>query len=195
MHSIVRPALLAAAVWAVSLSSCSLDYGDALAEELGEVPDTVVYGFSHTVVEQGLPRFRLEADKGESYQQSKKMKLQGVRFEEYEPGGSAVATSGRADSAVFYTDTESAELSGSVSFRSAADGVTVRSGYLKWDGEARALSSRADTVTTLEDDEGSSLSGSGFGADAASRSFSFSLGIEGRYASSSPSAAVPETAE
>ncbi len=181
-YRVILPAVLAV------LSGCSLDYGAAMAEDLAaDVPDTVVVGFSHTIVENGSPRFRLEAERGESYQAQKKMKLTGVRFVEYAAGGAAggaeATAEGRADSAVFYTDTESAELSGSVRFRSATDGVTVESGYLEWDGEARLLSSRAETVTTLSDDDGTSLSGSGFGADAARRSFSFGNRADGRFAS------------
>jgi len=174
-------------VLGIALSGCSLDYGSALAEDLGDgIPDTVVFDFSHTVVERGLPRFRLEASRGESYQALKKMKLTDVRFTEYTASGREtseveVSTEGHADSAVFYTDTESAELSGSVRFYSAADGVTVESGYLKWDGEARILESRADTVTSLSDDDGTRLSGSGFTADAARKSFAFENRADGRY--------------
>ncbi len=61
--------------------------------------------------------------------------------------------------------------------------MRVESGYLEWDGEARVLRSRSDTVTTLLDDDGSRLSGAGFEADAARRSFSFRSGAEGRYSS------------
>jgi LPS export ABC transporter protein LptC len=164
-----------AVVCAAMLSGCSLDYGAEMAEDLGEgVPDAVVYGFAHTVVEKGLPRFRIEAERGESYREQRKMKLTKVSFTEYAPDGSGTtASEGNADSAVFYTDTESAELSGSVKLRSVRDGITVTSSYLKWDGEARTLESRADAVTTLQDDDGSRLSGSGFSVDAARRSFRF----------------------
>ncbi|PKL25903.1 MAG: LPS export ABC transporter periplasmic protein LptC [Spirochaetae bacterium HGW-Spirochaetae-3] len=164
------------------LSGCSLDYGAAMAEDLAaDVPDTVVVGFSHTVIENGAPMFRLEAERGESFQAQKKMRLSDVRFIEYASGGLEVAAEGRADSAVFFTDTESAELSGSVRFRSARDGVSVESGYLEWDGKARLLRSRAEIVTTLSDDDGTSLSGSGFGVDAARRSFSFGNRADGRF--------------
>jgi len=166
---------LAAVLCAAVLTGCSLDYGTALAEDLGEgVPDAVVYGFSLTVVEKGLPRFTIGAERGESYRDLKKMKLTKVAFTEYVPDGSrSVASEGNADSAVFYTDTESAELSGSVKLRSVRDGITVTSSYRKWDGQARRLESRADAVTTLQEDDGSRLSGSGFSVDAARRSFRF----------------------
>jgi len=181
--------ILATALVAAAVSGCSLDYGAALADDLAEdIPDTVVFDFSHTVVENGSPRFRLEADRGESYQAKKTMKLTGIRFTEYAAGGAGVSARGSADFAVFHTDTESAELSGAVSFRSESDGVTVESGYLRWDGEARVLSSRAETVTTLSDDDGTSLTGSGFGADAARRTFSFGNRADGRFV-------APETAE
>jgi len=164
------------------VAGCSLDYGQAMADDLAEdVPDTVVLGFSHTVVENGIPRFRLEAERGESYQSQKKMKLSGVRFTEYATGSRDVSAEGSADSAIFFTETESAQLSGSVRFRSSRDGVTVESGYLEWDGEARLLRSRAETVTRLVDDDGTSLSGAGFTADAARRSFSFGNRAEGRF--------------
>jgi LPS export ABC transporter protein LptC len=173
---VFRAALtLAAVLCAAVLTGCSLDYGTALAEDLGEgMPDAVVYGFTHTVVEKGLPKFRIEAERGESYRELQKMKLTKVVFTEYASDGSgSVASEGNADSAIFYTDTESAELSGSVKLRSMSDGITVTSSYLKWDGEARTLESRADAVTTLQDDDGSRLSGSGFRVDAARRSFRF----------------------
>lgn len=171
------------------LVGCSLDYGVAMAEDLAEdTPDTVLLGFSHTVVENGLPRFRLEAERGESYQTLKKMKLTGVSFTEYEPGSKKISAQGSADSAIFYTDTESAELSGSVRFHAFQDGLTVESGYLEWDGQERLLRSRAETVTSLKDKDGSSLSGAGFSADANRRAFTFGNRADGHYA-------APESAE
>ena len=179
----IRGVLAAVVVGAavVASAACSLDYGESLAENLDEgVPDTVVFGFSHTVVENGSPRFRIEAGRGESYQSRNLMKLDAVRFIEYADDGSGT-TEGRAGSADFYTDTESAELSGDVRFYDASEGVTITSGYLKWDGEARLLESRAETITTISDDDGTRLSGSGFSADAARRSFTFGNRADGRY--------------
>ncbi|PKL07948.1 MAG: LPS export ABC transporter periplasmic protein LptC [Spirochaetae bacterium HGW-Spirochaetae-7] len=171
------------ALAALLASACSLDYGTPLSDDFGEdVPDTVVFGFSHTVVENGSPRFKLEADRGEAYQSLKLLKLTAVRFVEYKADGSgAVNADGKAESAVFHTDTESAELSGSVRFHSTGDAMTVESGYLSWDGEAKELASRAETVTTLRDDDGTWLSGSGFTADAKRRSFRFGNRADGRY--------------
>jgi len=189
--------MAAVAMAAVALlAGCSLDYGDGLAEDLSEsVPDTVVYGFSHTVIERGVPSFRIEAERAESYQAKRLMVLSGVRFSEYGRDGVELLSEGGAERAVFHTDTESAELSGSVRFYYAPDGLSVESGYLEWDGEARRLSSRADTVTTLRDDDGSGLSGSGFTADAASRSFEFGNRADGRFVAADDSVAADDAAD
>lgn len=179
----MRALCCAAALYAAFGAACSLDYGTALAEELGEgTPDAVVIGFEHTVVENGIPKFRISADRGESYRDQDKMRLKGVKFTEYSPDGDgSIVSEGSADSATLYTDTESAEMSGDVRLRSVKDGITVSSSYLKWDGDARTLESRSEAMTTLADDDGSRLSGSGLKVDAATRSFAFERRVDGSY--------------
>lgn len=173
---------LALAAW---LSGCSLDYGAALSESLAaDVPDMVIYDFAHTVVENGFPLFRLNAEKAELFTSLNKTRLSAVSFSQYASDGSGrLVTEGRADTAVFWTKTESADLYGAVSFRSEEEGLRVESGNIKWDGEARTLTSGNDTVTTLIDDDGSRLAGSGFSADGARRSFSFAQRVDGTIAS------------
>jgi LPS export ABC transporter protein LptC len=161
---------------ALLLCSCSLDYGAALSEELGEgMPDSVLYGFKHTVVENGSPRYKLEADTAASYDDSGKIVLSGVEFREYGPDGTLVAE-GSSAGVTFYPDTESADLSGGVEFFRAKDELLVQSGFLRWDGEAKLLTSRDDVVTRVRDGENSAIQGAGFSADAARRSFSFANG-------------------
>ena len=175
------------------VSACSLDYGTALGEDLDErIPDTVIFNFVHTIVENGSPRFRLSAERADAFRSTRTLKLVGVSFVEYErvePGldGSrslsipVVVAEGRADSAVFNTETESADLTGNVRVRSARDGVAVSSAFIRWDGEARLLEGPSESVTTIQDDDGSRVSGAGFRADAARRSFEFSERSTGYY--------------
>lgn len=175
------------------VSACSLDYGVALGEDLDErIPDTVVFNFVHTIVENGSPRFRLSAQRAEAFRSDHTLKLTGVRFTEYakaelEPGGSrsvaapVLVAEGSADWAVFNTETESAVLTGTVRVRSASDGITVTSAFISWDGEARLLESGSESITTIQDDEGSRVSGAGFKADAARRSFGFTERTTGYY--------------
>jgi hypothetical protein len=75
-----------------------------------------------------------------------------------------------------FPDTESADLSGGVEFFRAKDELLVQSGFLRWDGEAKLLTSRDDVVTRVRDGENSAIQGAGFSADAARRSFSFANG-------------------
>lgn len=174
--------LLAAAFLSLAALSCSLDYGSALSDGEDEsLPDSVLFGFEHTVVEDGAPRFRIVAEEAASYQKASVIRLRAVSFQEFDAVGKVVAE-GEAASAVFYPGTESAELTGSVRFYRDADGVTVESAFLRWDGEARTLSSRSDALTSIADDDGASLEGAGFAADAARRTFSFEKGMSGIYA-------------
>ena len=184
---------LAVLVFLSLSSACSLDYGVTLGEDLDErIPDTVIFNFVHTIVENGSPRFRLSAERAESFRSTRTLKLAGVSFVEYErvaPGSNGsrsfavpvVAAEGRADSAVFNTETESADLTGKVSVRSARDGLTVTSAFISWDGEARLLEGGSESVTTIQDDDGSRVSGAGFKADAARRSFGFTERATGYY--------------
>ena len=177
----------------ILVSACSLDYGVVMGDGLEErIPDTVIFNFVHTVVENGNPRFRLSAQRAESFRSTRTLKLVGVEFVEYERTALAsngsrivavpvIVAEGSADSAVFNTETESAELTGNVRVRSARDGVTVTSAFISWDGEARLLEGGSESVTTIQDDDGSRVSGAGFKADANRRSFGFTERMNGYY--------------
>ncbi|GAB1431473.1 hypothetical protein MASR2M29_00980 [Spirochaetota bacterium] len=195
-----RRLFLCACFCSLALCSCRLDYGTGLDKDLSEeIPDTVVYDFVHTVAENGSPRFNLKAKRAESYQAKKLMRLYSVSFIEYAGGSSLdqeqILSEGKADRAVFYTDTESAELSGSVYLYSAKEKSTIRSSYLEWNGESRILSSRADAVSSIYNEEGSGISGSGFGVDANRRSFGFDKHVDGQYSNSDTGIINPDDDE
>lgn len=166
----------------LGLASCSLDYGTGLADELEEsIPDMVLVDFSRTIMENRQKRFVLAASRGEVFTSQKKTRLENVEFSEFASDGSGeLVAEGRADSAVFWSDTESADLYGAVAFRSIKNGIIVESGNLRWDGEKRLLVSGGDSLTTLIDDDGSRISGSGFQADAARRTFRFTRTVNGQ---------------
>ncbi len=164
--------------------SCSLQYNPEMAEELTEeIPDTVLYDFERVVVQNAKPRFRLQAKKGSIFEKAGKIRMESVDFTEYALDGSGATGSGHADSGIFFTKTESAELNGSVFFSSSRDSITVSSGYLYWDGKERTIASRLDTVTTVTSKQ-STLSGAGFKGDAKTREYSFMEHITGSYRSS-----------
>jgi LPS export ABC transporter protein LptC len=177
------------------ISGCSLDYGQGFSAELDEdMPDAVFIKFQHTVVENNQARFRLEADRGESFLSQNIMKLVNAQFTEYSAEEKdKIMAEGTAEFVLFYSETESAEFSGAVRFKSVEEKVTFESSYLLWDGETKVLESRAEAVTTITKDDGSYLTGSGFRSDSKRRSIEFTNYADGLFKdTSTDSSAEPE---
>jgi LPS export ABC transporter protein LptC len=185
----LSPRVLLAA--AVALAGCSFNYEPAtVAEKLGEIPDSVLQTFSQTVVRDGKPLLRLEADEARTYRTSERVLLSGARFQEYDSRGE-LAVEGSAENGVFHTDTENAEFSGRIVLYSARDKATVRASSLEWDRKRRLLSAGGDGAVVLERDDGSHIEGHGFEADFRTHSLRFTAGaggvvVTGEGASSSP---------
>jgi LPS export ABC transporter protein LptC len=184
-RKLIVPAIPQVLVLALSglLASCSMDYGalkspDQLEED---IPNTVVFKFEHTVVDGGDILFRLKAEKGETYETKKITKLEGVEFSEFSRGSSDPVTTGTAESAVFYNDSENAELSGNLVFTSKSEDATLSTGYIFWNNDKKTLEGRTDQLVTVTKSDGSRLRGEGFSADARTKSFAFSGHVEGSY--------------
>jgi hypothetical protein len=160
-------------------AGCSFDYrGATLAEELGEeIPDTVVLGFSRTVVRDGRVILRLEAGEARSFTDSSTIVLVDVHFQELDSAGGVVAE-GWVSNAVFHTDTENAETSGSVRIHSAREEASLEASDLVWEKEGRVLRA-LDEPVILRKDDGSLLQGRGFEADFRNRSVRFVHGVTG----------------
>jgi LPS export ABC transporter protein LptC len=158
-----------------SLFGCSLDYAQAeITEELSEeIPETVLTDFTHTVVENGRPEFVISADRAENFTERKQTVLFQVTFAEYDSDGSVV-TEGVADRAVFFTDTENAELRGNISFYSASEEGRIEAQYLEWNREERRLTSNPADQVLLAKESGSQIRGTGFRADFTLKQIEFS---------------------
>jgi len=175
-----RPMLLL--LLAAALAGCSLDYEEArVAQDMSAgIPDTVMTSFRHTVVTGGRVWVRLEAERAESYVKSKRIVLSGVRFEEYDSAGELV-TEGRADRAVFFTDSENAEVSGGIRIRAPGEKAALSAGRLVWTKEGRRLEGGAGELVQIAKDDGAFISGRGFRADFRRRRLEFAEGVTGRY--------------
>jgi LPS export ABC transporter protein LptC len=134
--------------------------------------------FSQTVVRDGRPVLVLEAEQARSYADAKRIVLREAVFRELDDDGEVLVT-GRADRAVFHTDTEDAEISGNIELYSTREEASVRADELVWHKESRTLEGRDDGVVTLERDDGSRISGSGFSADFRRRTIRFAGQVEG----------------
>ncbi len=163
------------------IAGCSLDYSQvSLADEMSEeIPDSILREFSYTKVENGSPAYRLDAERAEFYSDRNLTSLNGLVFREYDSTGGLI-TEGRADAAAFFTDTESAELEGTLRFYSAIEEATVTTDYLYWDAEEKRLVGNSESRAVLVKDDGSRLDGIGFEVDVRRRLVDFTGPVSGK---------------
>jgi LPS export ABC transporter protein LptC len=167
---------IAVIAFVLAVCACSFDYGDVKLEDnlSEETPNSILLNFQHTVVENGKILFRLNALKASIYDTLKETRLTNVSFAEYDPETGAAVTSGRATSAIFFSESENAELSGDISFYSKRNEAGLEGGYLYWDNSKKTLEGRRDRLISILKDDGSIVKGEGFSANAKKRTFSFS---------------------
>ena len=169
-------------ILAVFLLSCSLDYEQAtVAESIpGQIPETILFEFTHTVVSGGSVWVILEAERAESYGERNEIILQGVFFREYDDEGNLL-TEAQADRAVFATDSEDATLSGSIQIYSHEEQASLQAGRLSWVREGRRLIADDGQTVRVQTDEGSYVEGEGFSADFRRKRLEFSSRVRGSY--------------
>ena len=174
------PALLAAALAAL-LGACTFDYGgDSGPEQLAdEVPETVLTEASHTVVRNGRVAAEIRARRIENFPGGGRAVLSDVRYVEYDGSGSVAAT-GRADRAVYYTESENAEVAGAVQLRSVSQEASLTAEELHWDHAGRLLSTGPEQVVAVIRDDGSRVQGAGFEAELRAKTIHFSGPVSGR---------------
>jgi len=174
--------LLLALLGAAALAGCPLNYEEArVAQNISEeIPDTVLTRFTHTVVTGGKVWVRLSADRAESYGKSKRITLSGVRFEEYDGAGRLV-TEGRADRAVFHTDSENAEVSGDILIRAPEEKASLSAGRLAWTKDGKRLESGAGEFVRIAKEDGAFVEGRGLRADFRRRRLEFAEPVTGRF--------------
>jgi len=118
----------------VILFSCSMDYGDdSLNNKLGEnIPDNVIDDFLYTSVDNNLAVFRLYSKTAENYDQKKETILNNAVFREYNSHNEMI-TEGTAKKGLIHTDTDDAELTGSLIIYSTSNEAEITTEYLYWD--------------------------------------------------------------
>lgn len=179
-----RAAAFTAAAFAaaVLVVGCSLDYQGAAGEEKAPegIPDTVARGLVHKVHKNGRLSLELEAARAETYSASAKTILTDVHFIEYDEKGGK-ATEGHARKVVYHTDTENAEISGTVRVHSASEKGDVSAESLAWANKEKRLTAPPDERVTMHKDDGTSITGSGFVGDFRTREVTFSGPVQGTY--------------
>jgi LPS export ABC transporter protein LptC len=184
------------ALAALSLGACSLSgYAPQTDANEEEAPTALFTDYVHTVVERGKRMLELKASRAELYETSKKTVLTGVIFSEYDPDTGELVSQGRADRAIYHTDTKDAEFSGSVRLESKRQDAVLQGEYLRWIDKGKRLEGRLDRTVTISRADGSSVSGAGFEAWSRKRSFSFDGSVEGRIESKPESKSEHEDAQ
>lgn len=164
------------------ISACSLDYSSVyVTEDMSEnIPDSILYEFTHTSVKNGLPTFRLSAGTAYIYNKKEETKLSDILFQEFNRKGEII-TEGRADEAVFFTDSENAEFWGNLFFYSSSEEASFQTAYLYWNNEEKRLIGKKDGEVLIERDTGTELRGTGFEAEARTRIVTFIGPVSGTY--------------
>ncbi len=173
---------LAALGLAALLAGCSIDYGQAGAEEKAAegVPDTVAVDILHRVHKDGHLSLELSASRAVGYDARNETVLSDASFTTYDDKGEK-STDGRARSVIYHNDTENAEISGGVRVHSASEKGEVSTDSLYWENKTKKLTAPAGELVTIRKDDGTSLVGSGFSGDFSRRQLFFSGPVRGSY--------------
>lgn len=169
-------------VFSLFAAGCSLDYSSVLVTDdmSEEIPDSILLEFSHTSVKNGLPMFRLYSGQAYIYNQKEETQLSEVVFQEFDSKGDLI-TEGKADRALFFTDTENAEFWGDLYFYSLAEEASFSTTYLYWNSEEKKLIGKEENQIVITRDTGTEIRGTGFEAEARSRTVHFSGAVIGSY--------------
>jgi LPS export ABC transporter protein LptC len=177
-----RLGLAAAAACAVLIGGCSLNYDEATLEEQSAtgIPDTVANGIIHRVNRDGRLSLQMEATRAETYNSTNTTVLTNAHFVEYDSQGKN-ATEGAARKVVYHSDTENAEISGSVTVHSASEKGNVSAESLSWVKKEKRLSAPPEETVFIKKDDGTFISGTGFIGDFRTRQVTFSGPAKGTY--------------
>lgn len=175
----MKQSLLSAFLLLLTLG-CSLEYGntDLSSEKPEEVPDTVLYGVTHTIVTDGAPRFVVRADRAETFGEANRQYLYGVEFRELAKDGTLI-TEGSGAFAEYATDTDNIEIRGELEFFSYEQDAFLTAEVLFWDDETRVLTSEPADPVRLRRGDGTTVRGRGFVAEMGRSIIRFEDGVSG----------------
>lgn len=165
---------------AVGLGACSLDYRPAQVEgeRLESVPETVLVEAQLVIVRSEARRFEVRAARVEHYPERKQQTFDRFEFRETDAAGRPLSA-GSADHAIYHTDRDDVEMSGTIQFHSQQQEAGIYADWLYWDDAERVLSGAPDGLVRVERDGGSTISGYGFRADMRSSTVEFAEQVTG----------------
>lgn len=152
-----------------------------VAEEFSEeIPDTILFEFTHRVIQDGREIFKVSGKRGEFFEEKRQALFYGVAFQEFDADGILI-TRGVCNNARIYTDTENAELWGELDFYSSKDEASLKGNSLFWDDAASVLSGSDEEIIEIQKDSNKTVAGRGFYVDLNTRVVSFQGDITGSW--------------
>ncbi len=162
--------------------SCSMDYGDLRNNNTigDDVPDSIIRDFLYTSVDNGNAVFRIYAAESKNYSQKNETQLKKVVFQELN-SKKEIITQGTAEKGIIHTESNDAELSGSIIIYSADNEAEISSEYLYWKDSEKMLSGSENGKVKVLKDSGTEISGQGFTGDLKTKTFRFEKFVRGVY--------------
>ena len=159
---------------------CTFDYGDA-ASEHDDQADIVMENVEYVRMRDGDPVVRFRAQQAERYETRQTMELQNFSFEQFYGHGGEVNATGSAGSGLVELDSGNIQLERSIIIAVDSEDITIETENLSWEDEKRVLAGGAEQPVDIQRSDGTVFSGRGFSADARSRTWTFTGGVEGSY--------------
>ncbi|MDR2740365.1 MAG: LPS export ABC transporter periplasmic protein LptC [Treponema sp.] len=176
------------------LGSCSFDYGDE-ASENADQPDIVMGNVEYVRVRDGDPVVRFRAQLAERYENRQTMELQNFSFEQFYAHGDEVNATGRAGSALVELESGNIQLEEGIIISVDSEDITIETDNLSWEDEKRVLAGKEESTVDIQRSDGTVFSGWGFTADARSRTWAFTGGVNGTYIDTEEEEPAEEMAE
>jgi LPS export ABC transporter protein LptC len=162
------------------LGSCSFDYGDEVSENEDQ-PDIIMGNVEYVRVRDGDPVVRFRAQLAERYENRQTMELQNFSFEQFYAHGDEVNATGRAGNALVELESGNIQLEEGIIISVDSEDITIETDNLSWEDEKRILAGKEEDTVDIQRSDGTVFSGRGFTADARSRTWVFTGGVNGTY--------------
>ena len=168
--------ILALLVISISLFSCTLKYGEDIANE-SVLPEFIFENSTFTRYEDNVKTINLNAERLEQYKSGKSMYAKNVLFNIFDTDGN-LETSGKCGLMGADTKTEKYLLFENIEINQKKDDISISAQALKWDGKTEQLTSGLNDVVSITK-KGTQIRGSVFSASGVSRNFVFTGYVSG----------------
>ena len=168
--------ILVLLVISISLFSCTLKYGEDIANE-SVLPEFIFENSTFTRYEDNVKTINLNAERLEQYKSGKSMYAKNVLFNIFDTDGN-LETSGKCGLMGADTKTEKYLLFENIEINQKKDDISISAQALKWDGKTEQLTSGLNDVVSITK-EGTQIRGWGFSASGVSRNFVFTGYVSG----------------